>query len=347
MKERKPPIHKWLKWEFWPFQVFYIPIYFKLFIDGMRSGTLSYFTLANPGMKMGGFSSYSKYDILRQLHQKYLPVSILFDHEPSTHEVVERMKAEALSFPVILKPDEGERGWKVEKIMNEEGVADYLLDSPDRLILQEYVSLPEEYGVMYFRFPGRPSGTISSVMKREFLAVTGDGTSTLLELMLNHERCLYHLPRMKKKFAEVLDAVLPPGEKKILEEIGNHNRGTTFLNANHLINDRLVKVFDEATATLKQWYFGRFDLRTESYNEMLKGNFKVVEVNGVNSEPTHIYDPHMSIFMAYRDLFAHWNTIYRISRENRKRGFKPDSAGDVWHIIREHLKEKKAHPNKL
>jgi hypothetical protein len=35
--------------------------------------TLAYFTLANPGMKMGGFSAYSKYDILRQLQKKYLP----------------------------------------------------------------------------------------------------------------------------------------------------------------------------------------------------------------------------------------------------------------------------------
>jgi hypothetical protein len=338
---------KWLKWEFWPFWFFYIPIYFKLFVDGIRSGTLSYFTLANPGMKMGGFSGYSKFAILAQLDQKYLPKSVRFDHGPQKEEVLQAMQQQGISFPIILKPDEGERGWKVEKIMNEEGIDDYLLDSPDLLILQEYISLPEEYGVMYYRFPGSGSGRISSVMKREFLSVTGDGTSSLLELMLKHDRCLYHLPRMKKKFAGELDVILPHGESKTLEEIGNHNRGTTFLSANHLISDQLVKVFDEATATLKEWYFGRFDLRTQSCEEMLNGNFKVVEVNGVNSEPTHIYDPQMNLFTAYRDLFAHWNVIYQISKANRRRGFKPDKTGDVWQIIREHLREKKEHPNRI
>ena len=343
----KRHLPKWQKWEFWPFWFFYIPIYFKLLIDGIRSGSLSYFTLANPGMKMGGFSSYSKFDILSQLDQKYLPKSVRFDHEPETHEVLHAMREHGISFPIILKPDEGERGWKVEKILNEDGIADYLLDSPERLILQEYIKMSEEYGVMYYRFPGEMSGTISSVMKREFLSVTGDGKSTLLELMLQSDRCLYHLPRMKKKFADELNLIPEDGERKILEEIGNHNRGTTFLNANHLISDQLAKAFDAASSTLNEWYFGRFDVRTPSYDDMLKGNFKVVEVNGANSEPTHIYDPHMSIFTAYHDLFAHWNIIYKISKANRKRGFKPDKTGDVWQVIREHLKEKKEHPNRM
>jgi len=347
MKERKPSIPKWLKWEFWPFQFFYIPVYFKLLIDGIRSGTLSYFTLANPGMKMGGFSGYSKHDILRQLHQKYLPQSFLFDHKPTKREVLQVMNEKSISFPIILKPDEGERGWKVEKITNEEGIDDYLRDASDKLILQEYISYPEEYGVMYFRFPNERSGAISSVMKREFLSVTGDGKSSLLELMMQHERCQYYLPRMKRKFEDELNVILRAGERKILEEIGNHNRGTTFLDARELINDQLVKTFDEASSTLYEWYFGRFDVRTPSYNEMIKGNFKVVEVNGVNSEPTHIYDPNMSLFKAYRDLFSHWNTIYKISKANRKRGFKPDKTGDVLQIIRAHQQEKKEHPNKI
>jgi len=347
MKERKPSIPKWLKWEFWPFQFFYIPVYFKIIIDSIRSGTLSYFTLVNPGMKMGGFSSYSKHDILRQLHPKYLPKSFLFDHEPMKEEIIACMQREQISFPIILKPDEGERGWKVEKVMNEDEIGNYLLDAPERVILQEYINLPEEYGVMYYRFPYEKSGTISSVMKREFLSVTGDGKSSLLELMLQNERCLYHLPRMKKKFADELNDIIPSGEKKILEEIGNHNRGTTFLDAHELISDQLVKAFDEASSTLHEWYFGRFDMRTQSYEEMLKGNFKVIEVNGANSEPTHIYDPHMSIFKAYRDLYSHWNTIYKISKANCRRGFKPDKTGDVLKIIHEHLREKKEHPNKI
>jgi hypothetical protein len=182
-------------------------------------------------------------------------------------------------------------------------------------------------------------------MKREFLTVTGDGKSTLIELFHQSERCVYHLQRLKKKFHDELDFVLQEGKEKVLEEIGNHNRGTTFLNANHLICPELVRVFDVSSSTLNEWYFGRFDVRTLSYDEMLKGNFKVVEVNGVNSEPAHIYDPGMKILKAYHDLFQHWNVIFRISRENRERGFKPDKTANVIHMIREHLKVKREHSN--
>ena len=343
--KRAKHLPKFLKWEFWPFWFFYIPVYFKIIIDGIRSGTFSYFTLANPGMKMGGFSAYSKYDLLRQLSSGYLPKTILLQTVSNSEEIIARMKREGIIFPVILKPDEGERGWKVEKIKDEATMTDYLKDAPSPLILQEYISYPEEYGVMYFRFPNEKKGHISSVMKREFLSVTGDGKATLLELFHQSERCLYHLPRMKKKFSAELDTVLPAGEMKILEEIGNHNRGTTFLDAHELINEQLVKTFDDASGTLHEWYFGRFDVRTPSYEEMVKGNFKVVEVNGVNSEPAHIYDPHMSLLKAYKDLFSHWNTIFRISRLNKRRGFRADKTGDLLAIIRSHLKEKKEHPN--
>src|SRR5881275_1666683 len=106
MKKCKPSIPKFLKWEFWPYWFFYIPVYFLIIIHALRLRTLSYFTVANPGMKMGGFSAYSKYDILSQLQKKYLPRTILFNHRPSTEEVFAAMKAENISFPIILKPDE-------------------------------------------------------------------------------------------------------------------------------------------------------------------------------------------------------------------------------------------------
>lgn len=339
---RNQPLPKFLKWEFWPYWLFYIPVYFLIIIHAIRSRSLAYFTLADPGMRMGGLSSYSKYHILQQLHKKYLPQTILFEHLPTAEEIISSMNSTGIFFPVILKPDEGERGWKVEKICGENDISEYLLNAPEKIILQEYIALPEEYGVMYFRLPSRKSGTISSLMKRQFLTVTGDGKSELIELFNNDERCIYHLPRLLKKFHNELKLVLSAGEKKVLEEIGNHNRGTTFLNENEMICDELVHAFNKAASTLHEWYFGRFDVRTLSYTEMLKGNFKVIEVNGVNSEPAHIYDPHRSIIKAYRDLFLHWDIIFKISRENRRRGFKPFKTTEMIRLIREHLKLKKS-----
>ena len=345
--ESRKRIPKWLKWEFWPYWFFYTPVYLLIVMHAIRARTLSYFTLANPGMKMGGFSSYSKWDILRQLENKYIPRTICFTHRPTNEEVLQRMAQEKISFPIIMKPDEGERGWKVEKILDEKGIAAYLTDSTYPLLLQEYIDLPEEYGVMYFRLPGESSGHISSLMKREFLTVTGDGISTLMELFLQSDRCIYYLDRLKKKFRNELNDVLPENKKRILEEIGNHNRGTAFIDAHELITEKLASAFDNASRTLNEFYFGRFDVRTSSYPEMLNGNFKVIEVNGANSEPAHIYDPGMSILKAYGDLFRHWNTIFKISMKNRRRGLKPESMRSVYAGIRQHLAEKKKHPNLL
>lgn len=338
---------KWLKWEFWPYHIFYIPVYFLIAVHAIRARTLAYFTLANPGMRMGGFSSYSKYAILQQLEAQFLPKTILFESVPAVALLLSKMKEAEISFPVILKPDEGERGWKVEKISNETELIKYLSDPPQKMLLQQYIDMPEEYGIMYYRFPYEKKGQISSVMKRQFLMVTGDGQSTLLQLFEQHDRCLYHIDRLTQKFKQELHTVLPAAQVKVLEEIGNHNRGTTFLDAQELISDELVQVFDALSSSLEEFYFGRYDVRTPSYEEMLKGNLIVIEVNGANSEPTHIYDPDMSLVKAYGDLYQHWNILFRISMQNRKRGFKAASMKDLYRAIQSHLKEKREHPNRI
>lgn len=343
----KPGIPKWLKWEFWPYHIFYLPVSLLVMVHAIRARSLAYLTLANPGMRLGGFTDYSKYHILNQLDRRYVPLTILLDELPATETVLLLMQQSGIQFPIILKPDQGERGWKVEKIHNETALSKYLADAPPRLILQEYVDLPEEYGIMYYKYPEDKSGNISSVMKRKFLTVTGDGKSTLLELFQKDERCRYHLKRLLIKFNNELNEVLPVNEMKMLEEIGNHNRGTTFISAQHLINAELVKVFDEASSSLNEFYFGRYDVRTASYEDMLKGNFKAIEVNGANSEPAHIYDPHMNLLKAYRSLFSHWIIMFRISMQNKRRGFHPAPAREFITTIRSHLKKKKEHPNAI
>lgn len=45
----------------------------------------------------------------------------------------------------------------------------------------------------------------------------------------------------------------------------------------------------------------------------------IIEVNGVQSEPAHIYDPDYPLPQAYHQLFHHWYTVYKISRYNTKR----------------------------
>ena len=98
--QKRRHVPKWLKWEFWPYWFFYIPVYFLIVVDAFRARTLAFFTLANPGMEMGGFSGYSKYDILRQLHPEYLPKTILFEDAPGAETILQKMKETDISFPI-------------------------------------------------------------------------------------------------------------------------------------------------------------------------------------------------------------------------------------------------------
>jgi len=89
------------------------------------------------------------------------------------------MSQQNIRFPIILKPDRGERGWQVEKIRSEEELSRYLAKGVDQLLLQEFIPHRLEYGIMYARLPGRRKGRITSLVIEEQLSVTGDGTSTI------------------------------------------------------------------------------------------------------------------------------------------------------------------------
>jgi hypothetical protein len=56
------------------------------------------------------------------------------------------------------------------------------------------------------------------------------------------------------------------------------------------------------------------------------GGFKVLELNGVTSEATHIYDPGNSLLSALRDLMRQWKIAIEIGQRNRRNGVHPLSA---------------------
>lgn len=331
---------KWLKWEFWPFWFFYIPVYFVYFWYSLRSWSMVFFSAANPCVNTGGFVGYSKWGLLSKINQKFLPKSCLFGVK-TTSDIKKWINENQLTYPIICKPDQGERGFGVEKINDEKQLDNYLVRIDRDFIVQEHVAYPIELGVMYYRIPGAKKGTIHSVVQKEFLTVVGNGKSTLKELLQQNERAMYHYNMLLDLYTNQLDIVLKIGEKKELISIGNHCRGTTFLNGNHLINQKLVTVFDSIAKPIDGFYFGRFDLRVSSLDDLYQGdNIKILELNGVNSEPAHIYDPNMSLLEAYRVLFRHWGIIYCISSINHRNGVPFESFSKTVSTIVKHIKSK-------
>jgi hypothetical protein len=108
-----------------------------------------------------------------------------------------------------------------------------------------------------------------------------------------------------------------------LLEIGAHCRGTLFLNGARHLTDELAAATDRVSKMFPGFYFGRYDVKCASVEDLRAGRFTILELNGVSAEPTHIYDPEVSIWEAYRVMFRQWRLAFEIGAQNRRRGFTP------------------------
>ena len=307
-------------WEFWPFEIVYFPVYFYWTWLAIRARSFFFFSSSNPGIEYGGMLGESKYDIHKILPQEYCPTTVFMKKNSSMEEVQKVLDENHLTYPVILKPNIGERGWFVSKIQDEKELSCYLANVPVDFLIQRFVDLPVELGVFYYRYPGREEGRISSIVQKKMLTVVGNGKDTIFNLMQDDPRARLQIRSLKTDNPALLTDVPGKGQAIELIPIGNHSRGTTFLNANDLINEQLIRVFDTISKQIKGFYFGRFDIRCASHNDLYNGKFVIMELNGAGAEPGHIYHPGASLLAAYQSIFFHLTILFEISRENKKRG---------------------------
>ncbi len=317
MKRLKFWFIKRARFEFWPYWFAYIPVYFYFLYLSLKSKSLTFFTAANPGIYLGGFVGESKKNILQKIDSSYLPKTIYCKNEYNFQKVISLIESAEMVFPLIAKPDVGERGSNVEKVNNLAELKNYIHKITEDFIIQSYVDFEIELGVMYYHFPNGTQSGITSIVLKEYLKICGDGVHDIEYLIRNHLRAQGRLVYLLHKFENRLQEVLSKNDVLLLEPIGNHIRGTKFLNGNHLINEKLVNVFDAIAKPIEGFYIGRFDLKVKSLNDLYEGkNIKIMELNGVSSEPAHIYDPSFFIVNAYKALFMHYKLIYLIAKQN-------------------------------
>ena len=156
---------------------------------------------------------------------------------------------------------------------------------------------------------------------KDFLQFTGDGESTFIELIENNIRAAFRKEYLIERFKEKLDHVIPKNKTILIEPIGNHNRGTTFLDASHLISKKLENQIDQIAQSIEGFYYGRFDIKAKSIDDLQNGKFVILEVNGANSEATHIYDPKHNLFFAYKEVLRHLNYQHKIAKQNNQLGY--------------------------
>lgn len=271
---------------------------------------------------MGGMLGESKYEVLKLVPDQYKPETVFVEYPATKERVLDLMRQHHVQFPVIFKPDLGERGFMVKRIFNERDVEDYLKKIKVNFLIQELVDLPVECGVFFTRFPDEKDGKVTSLVLKEMLSVTGNGTSTLQELILEKPRAKLQWEVLKETHADHINKVIPKSETVDLNLIGNHCLGTKFLSGQHLINERLSQTFDTISKQINGFYFGRYDLRCASIDDLYLGKIKIMELNGCGSEPAHIYHPGFSLWKALRILITHWQNMFTISSQNHKRGVR-------------------------
>lgn len=327
--KKKPFLIKFSNWEYWPIWLANSPVILFVIWFALRARKVGFFAAANPAIETGGLFGESKINILHQIPEKYLPKTIFVKKNTDFALVKKAVADKQITYPLIAKPNIGERGLLVAKIKEENDLAAYLNRNHIDFIVQEFVDLPIELAVMHHRFPNKKRGQITSICVKELLQVTGNGNATVRELMLQTPRALLQLPRFEKQFADLMKSVPKKGEILELEPIGNHSRGTAFLNGNHLITEKMTAVFDEVSNKMGGIFYGRFDMKCASSTAMERGDFKILEYNGVGAEPAHIYDASIPIWQKYRDIYRHWRLIFQIYQVQKKRGITGNSIFEL------------------
>lgn len=300
--------------------MFYLPNLPYAFYLAIKARHLAFFSAANPGIKSSGNGTESKFETLKLVPKEFVPKSILFRNGSSIESLLKEIKKAEICFPLIAKPDIGFRGLLVKVIANENELKHYLASYTIDFIIQEYIQLPLECGIFYHRKPNSKQGMISSLTTKKFISVTGDGKSKISELIQKDQRARLYRNYLSINFKDQLNLIPKKDEEIKLSTIGNHSKGTQFINGNHLISITLENTINAIAKKIPGWYFGRMDLRFHSFEGLEKGeNFKILEINGIISEPTHSYDATKgTYFSALKAIRTHWKYLYEVSTINHK-----------------------------
>ncbi|WP_246395630.1 D-alanine--D-alanine ligase [Gluconacetobacter tumulisoli] len=318
--------------------IIYGPLVIVWILLGLRYRDFAVATLANPHIPAGGLCGESKGDILDQVGRDarawIAPWHVFTSGNGSDIRAREAMDRLGLTFPVVVKPDIGCKGAGVRRLDGPESLRETLGLYPDNVavMIQHFIPHVGEAGIFYSRIPGEATGRILSMTFKTSPSVVGDGLSTLRELVLAHPRTgrvpHVYLPRL----AAQLDHVPEAGRRIPLVFTGNHSKGSAFRDASHLVTPELTRRIDAILRSMPDFHHGRVDLRFASVAALREGHgFQIIEINGIGSEPIHMWAPGTALADIYRIQFRFYGRAFRIGDLMRRRGHRSSGA---FHMLR-------------
>ncbi|MFN8252818.1 MAG: hypothetical protein U0V75_13195 [Ferruginibacter sp.] len=323
-------------WEAWPFKLLYAPITPMWLWYIIRSGYVWFFTPSNPKLTFGGMEGEPKKEMYDLLPKAYYPATFNVQPREDFSLVEEKLAQHQIHYPLIVKPEIGGQGILFRKLDTREELQHYHSLMPFEYIVQQLVLYPMEVSVFYIRHPKEKKGTVTGFLHKIPMQVTGDGTQTLEQLIQQHPKGSKRTEELYNKHKDKWNTIVPAGEKYMLSYAANHNRGARFVDLKEHIDDKLVRIFDEISLGINDFFYGRYDIMCTSVEDLKNGkNFSILEYNGCGAEPNHFYDTGYTLLGAYKEILKHWKALYKISRYNRQQGIEPWSRQKGKQFLRE------------
>jgi hypothetical protein len=319
--------------EFLPGWITYGPVVAQWLALGLWHRDFSLPTAANPAITTGGLCGERKaaiLDLVQGEARRFIaPYTTLLTGRNDLDAAEAAMAQAGLALPLVVKPDIGCNGTGVRLVRDRAAMAKALSEFPrgTTLVLQRFVAWEGEAGLFYIRHPDEPIGRITSVTLKYAPTVTGDGKSTLGELIRADARHgkLQHL--YLTRLAGRLESVPAAGAREQLVFAGNHCKGSIFRNGIGHATPALLGRLEEIARAMPDFHFGRFDLRYSSLGALRRGeDFAIIEINGVGAEATHIWDPETSLREVFAAQFHHYGRAFAIGAAMRRRGAVPSGV---------------------
>lgn len=334
-----------------PPALFYLPLVINWLCLGLRYGSLTLPTAANPKIMTGGMWGESKSSYFDDVAPSergwiadYVVVKRASGLAADVGQANDAILRAGLTFPLMAKPDIGWHGHGVRRIDEPAQLAHYLAHFPHdhALMLQRYVPYAAEAAVLYARLPGEATGRILSLTLRYFPHVVGNGRNTVRELIRRDARASWksdlHLG-IDPTHRGICDLDRNPacGEVVQIALIGNQRAGALYRDGRSYITPSLEQRFDAIARSMTEFHYGRFDLRFDSIAALMRGeDLSIVEINGIGGEGIDCWDPRLSVREVYRRLMEQQRLLFQIGCGNRARGFRPTGTGDfIGSLIRQ------------
>ena len=308
-----------------------VPLVFQWLYLSVRFGGLTVPSAANPALTAGGLVGEGKreyFDGMGPLARAATaPWASVRKHRGLDAPALQAaMTAAGLDFPIVVKPDLGLCGYGVRKVDNLRDLACYAFHFPDAetMLLQQYLPQEHEAGIFYVRDPATGEGRIIGLALRYFPRVTGDGRSTVAQLIQASCRAGRGMNQCAHRQPADLARIPGAGVAVRLSTIGSTRVGGLYRDGKAYITPALTAAIDAIARDMRDFHFGRFDVRFTSLDALRAGaGLAIMEVNGAGSEAIEAWDPDTGLVAGLRTIFAKQRWLFEIGAANRHRGAVP------------------------